>query len=73
MNFAHMIVSKLYAHENSMDKYSAEIEKLETKTQEEKEQFVMENINKLDVYLNEDGHFVFIYTGPLPDEELVVK
>ncbi len=73
MSFAHMIMSKLYANENSMDKFSEEIEELQNKTQEEKEQFVIENINILDVYLNEDGHFVFIYTGPLPDAELVVK
>lgn len=73
MSFAHMIMSKLYANENSMDEFSEGIGELENKTQEEKERFVIENIDKLDVYMNEDGHFVFIYTGPLPDEELVVK
>lgn len=72
-NFAYTIITYLYENENSLDEYTKKIEEMENKTNEEKERFVIENIDKLKAYLNEDGHFVFIYTGALPDEELVVE
>ena len=73
MGFADKIISNVYENENSHNEYFERIEELQNKTQEEKERFVIENIDQLEVYLNEDGHFVFIYTGPLPDEELVIN
>jgi len=44
------------------------------KPREEKEKFVVENIDKLKVYLNENGKFVFICYNALPsDVEFVVN
>ena len=46
---------------------------IELKTLEEKESYVIENIDKLDAYINHDGKIVFIHMAELEDKELVVK
>jgi hypothetical protein len=44
------------------------------KSKEEKERFIVENIDKIKVYLNQDGKFVFIHYDVLPkDVELVIE
>ncbi|MBB6444365.1 hypothetical protein [Bacillus benzoevorans] len=68
--FTYTIIAHLYGN---TDEYFKKVEEMDNKTNGEKERFVIENIDKFKVYLNEDGHFVFIYTGALPDEELVVE
>ena len=53
--------------------YLKKLEEIQNKTKEEKERYVIENIDKLKVYINKDGKFVFIHSGVLVDEELVVE
>jgi len=53
--------------------YLENLEKMQNKTKEEKEIYVIENIDKIQAYINNDGKFVFIHRGPLDDEELVVE
>lgn len=57
----------------SQDDYFSRLDEIQQKTQEEKERFVMENIDKIKVYLNQDGKVVFIHRAALADEELVVE
>lgn len=55
-------------------KYEEELKLIEKKTTEEKEQFVIENIDKLKAYVNKDGEFVFVHHNALPsDEEMVIE
>lgn len=67
-HFVDTILSVMYPNG-----YLQQSEEMKKKTKEEKEKFVVENIDKFQVYLNKDGKFVFIYAGELPDEEFVVK
>lgn len=55
-------------------KYEEELKLIEQKSTEEKEQFVIENIDKLKAYVNNDGKFVFVHHNALPsDEEMVIE
>jgi hypothetical protein len=47
-------------------------EEILNKTKEEKEKCVLENINKIMAYINNDGKFLFIHRAELEDEELTV-
>ncbi len=49
------------------------LEEMLDKPKEEKERYVIENIDKIMAYMNNDGKFVFIHRGELVDEELVVE
>lgn len=49
------------------------LEEMHNKTKEEKERYVIENIDKIKAYINNDGEFVFIHRAELEDEELVVE
>lgn len=53
--------------------YLEETEEIENKTEEEKERYIIDNIDKLKAYINNDGNFVFIHHGCLADEEFVVE
>ena len=57
----------------SQEDYLRELDKIQHKTKEEKERFVVENIDKIKAYLNQDGKFVFIHRAALADDELVVE
>lgn len=52
---------------------SKKMEEMKNKTKEEKERFLIENIDKIKAYINTDGKFAFIYLAELKDEELVVQ
>ena len=57
----------------SMNEYLKKLEEIQNKTKEEKERYVIENTDKLKAYINKNGEFVFIHSGLLADEELVVE
>ncbi|WP_338448632.1 hypothetical protein R4Z09_20755 [Niallia oryzisoli] len=57
----------------SQDEYLKKLDEIQKKTMEEKERFVVENIDKIKAYLNQDGKFVFIHRAALSDEELIVE
>ena len=67
-NFVDTILNKMYPNG-----YLQKSEEMKNKTKEEKERFVVENIDKLQVFANKEGKLVFIYFGELPDEEFVVE
>lgn len=48
------------------------MEEMKNKTKEEKERYVIDNIDKIMAYINNDGKFVFIHRAEVEDEELVV-
>lgn len=52
---------------------SKKMEEMKNKTKEEKERFVIENMDKIKAYINTDGKFAFIHLAELNDEELVVQ
>jgi len=70
--FAHTVIKNIY-FPNDFPKMDEELKKMESKTKEEKERYVIENIDKIKGYINNDGKFVFIHTGVLDDEVLVVE
>lgn len=47
-------------------------EEILNKTKQEKEAYVIKNIDKIKVYINNEGNFVFIHEANLEDEGLVV-
>ncbi|WP_071394186.1 hypothetical protein [Bacillus tuaregi] len=57
----------------SQAEYVKRLDEILQKPKEEKEDFVMENIDKIKAYMNSDAHFVFIHRGALEDVELVVQ
>jgi len=58
--------------DSSSNNVLIDLEEIRNKTQAEKEQYVIENIDKIQAYLNNDGSFVFVHRAELQDEELVV-
>ena len=66
--FVDTVITNMYDPNDSLKK----LEEIQNKTKEEKERYVIENIDKLKAYINNDGKFVFIHSGVLVDEELVV-
>jgi hypothetical protein len=68
-----LFVDTVIANMYDQNDYLKKLEELQNKTKEEKERYVIENIDKLKVYINNDGKFVFIHSGVLVDEELVVE
>ena len=67
--FVDTIITNMYDHND----YLKKLEEIQNKTKEEKERYVIENIDKLKAYINKNGKFVFIHSGVLVDEELVVE
>lgn len=55
------------------DDYLKKLEEIQKKTKEEKERYVIDNIDKLKAYINNDGKIVFIHRAEMEDEELVVE
>lgn len=55
------------------DDVRKKMEEMQNKTKEEKERYVIENIDKMKAYINNNGKFVFFHSGDLYDEELVVE
>ena len=70
--FAHTVIKNIY-FPNDLPKMDEELKKAESWTKEEKERYVIENIDKIKTYINNDSKFVFIHSGALDDEELVVE
>ena len=67
--FVDTVITNMY----DPNDYFKKLEEIQNKTKEEKERYVIENIDKLKAYINKDGKFVFIHSGLLADEELVVE
>ena len=67
--FVDTVVANMY----DPNDYLKKLEEIQNKTKEEKVRYIIENIDKLEVYINNDGQFVFIHSGVLVDEELVVE
>ena len=67
--FVDTIITNMYDHND----YLKKLEEIQNKTKEEKERYVIENIDKLKAYINKNGKFVFIHSSVLVDEELVVE
>lgn len=67
--FVDTIVTNTYQSNEVLEK----MEEFKSLTKEEKERYVIENIDKIKAYLNNDGRFVFVHTAELKDEELVVE
>lgn len=63
------ITTNIYASNEELKK----LEELRNKTKEEKERYIIENIDKIKAYINNDGKFVFIHRAALEDKELVVE
>lgn len=68
--FVYTVITNMY---NPNDDSLKKLEEIQNKTKEEKERYIIENIDKLKAYINKDGKFVFIHSGMLVDEELVVE
>ena len=68
--FVDTVIANMYGFN---EEYFKKLEEIQNKTKEEKESYVIENIDKLKAYINKDGQFVFIHRGLLEDEELVVE
>ena len=68
-HFVDTVISNKY----DPNEYLKRVEEMQNKTIEEKESYVIENIDKFEVYINKDGQLVFIHSGMLVDEELVVE
>ena len=67
--FVDTVITNMY----DPNDYFKKLEEIQNKTKEEKERYVIENIDKLKAYINNDGKFVFIHSGMLVDEELIVE
>jgi len=59
--------------DSSSNNVLIDFESVRNKPQDEKENYVLDNINKIQAYLNNDGNFVFVHLAELMDEELVVE
>ena len=70
--FIETIITNTYDNSPS-NEHIKQIEEMQNKTIEEKEKFVIENIHKINAYINGDGKIVFIHRGALADQELVVE
>ena len=68
--FVDTVITNMY---DPNDDSFKKLEEIQNKTKEEKERYVIENIDKLKAYINNNGKFVFIHSGVLVDEELVVE
>lgn len=69
--FVYTVITNIYDY--SSNDGLKKLEEIQNKTKEEKERYVIENIDKIKVYINNDGKFVFIHRAELEDEELVVE
>lgn len=58
---------------NTGIKLDEEMKRIENMTGEEAEAYVVENIDKLKAYVNNEGKFVFIHAGQLDNEVLVIE
>ena len=68
--FAYTILENTYPDVSQRDEH---LRKVEIMTKEERETFVLENVSKIEAYINKDGKVEFIHTGLLDDEVLVVQ
>ncbi len=67
--FTFTVVTNIYDYSSSEEM----LKEIQNKTIEEKEKYVIENIDKIETYINNDGKFVFIHRAELEDEELVIE
>ena len=67
--FVFTVITNTYDYPSSEEK----LKEIQNKTKEEKERYVIENIDTINAYINNDGKFVFIHRAELEDEELVVE
>lgn len=68
-----LFVDTVISNKYDPNDYLKKLEEIQNKTKEEKERYIIENIDKLEAYINHEGKFVFIHSGVLEDEELVVE
>lgn len=68
-HFADTVITNTYPPNDQLKK----LEEMKDKTKEEKEKYVIENIDKINVYINNDGKLVFIHRGVLEDREFVIE
>lgn len=68
--FVNTIIANIYKSPSNDDLKN--MEEIQNKTKEEKEKYVIKNIDKIKAYINNDGKFVFIHISELNDEEFAV-